>query len=146
MVEQVGGQITFEYEGVDLPDLPFVKVKRWITEIIKLHDYRVGEICYIFCHDQKILEVNKQFLNHDYYTDIISFDYTEDNIISGDLFLSLDTIKSNSIKFSTHFKSELLRVIIHGVLHLCGLKDKSEADSKQMRKAEDEALLIYNAF
>lgn len=146
MAEQVSGHIIFETELVDLPDLPFTKVISWIENIVELHEKKVGEICYIFCNDDKILEVNKQYLDHDYYTDIITFDYSENKVIGGDLFISLDTIQSNSKKYSTDFNTELLRVIIHGVLHLCGLDDKSEADLLRMRKAEDQALLIYNAF
>ena len=97
---------------------------------------------YIFCSDEKILEVNRQYLQHDYYTDIITFDYSEGDRISGDIFISIDTVRSNAEKYGTNFDDELHRVIIHGILHLCGLKDKSEADSKKMRKAEDKALSI----
>lgn len=146
MVDQINSEIVFENEAVDLPDLPFSLVKKWIQNIADLHEKELGNICYVFCNDDKILEVNKQFLNHDYYTDIITFDYCEGSKLSGDLFISLDTVKSNSEKYKVDYTSEILRVVIHGILHLCGLKDKSDEDAKHMRKAENEALLIYNSF
>lgn len=100
---------------------------------------------YIFVSDEKLLEVNKQFLSHDYYTDIITFDYVEDNVISGDIYISIDRIKENAKKFNVTFDNELHRVIIHGVLHLLGYKDHNPKDEKQMRKEENEALqLFYN--
>lgn len=109
----------------------------------KLYNRQVGDVSYIFCSDDKILEVNKQYLKHDYFTDVITFDYSENDTISGDIFISLDTVKSNSQKFNTSNEEELLRVIIHGILHLCGLKDKSAEDSKMMTKSENQALEIY---
>ncbi|GHT08510.1 endoribonuclease YbeY [Bacteroidia bacterium] len=126
-------------------DIPFPKIKRretsrWIKSVVEQYHKRVGDITYIFCTDEEILRINKQFLNHDYYTDIITFDYTENETISGDLFISLDTVKSNAEKFGTNYDEELHRVIIHGILHLCGFKDKSSEDEKQMRERENEAL------
>lgn len=146
MVDEVGGEIEFLNEEVDLPNLPFHKVEEWIKTIVQNKGKITGDICYIFCNDEKILEVNKAYLQHNYYTDIITFDYCEQDTISGDLFISLDTIKTNSEKFQTNYTEELLRVIIHGILHLCGLKDKTEEDAKEMRQAENDALAIYNAF
>ena len=101
---------------------------------------KMGDITYIFCSDTEILRINQFYLKHDYYTDIITFDYSEDNILSGDLFISLDTVKTNSLKFKTGFDNELRRVMIHGILHLCGYKDKASEEKKIMRAKEDEAL------
>ena len=103
---------------------------------------KVGDIAYIFCDDEKILEVNRQYLQHDYYTDIITFDYTEDNVISGDLFISLDTVRSNSEEQGTTYEEELHRVIIHGILHLCGINDKGPGERELMEQAENKALSL----
>ena len=118
------------------------KIKEWIELVIRSYDRSLGEISYIFCSDERILEINKQFLQHDYYTDVITFDYDEGLVTSGDIFISVDTVKSNSQIYSSSYNAELYRVIIHGVLHLCGLKDKSETDEKKMRAAEDKALIF----
>ena len=106
------------------------------------YEKKVGEIAYIFCSDEKILEVNKEYLQHDYYTDIISFDYCEDNVISGDIFISLDTVKSNSEQFNTSYNDELHRTIIHGILHLCGINDKGEGEREIMEAEENKALAL----
>lgn len=103
---------------------------------------KVGDICYIFCSDEKILEVNRQYLQHDYYTDIITFDYTEKNKIAGDLFISLDTVKSNSETLHTPYTEELHRTIIHGILHLCGINDKGPGEREIMEANENKALAI----
>lgn len=132
--------IFFQSEDVDFPPIQKQKTKAWIKSIAKSYDRNIGEISYLFCSDKNILEVNQHYLQHDYYTDIITFDYSEGNTISGDIFISLDTVHSNSEKFQTNYEEELHRVIIHGVLHLCGLKDKSDSDAKKMRAAEDKAL------
>jgi rRNA maturation RNase YbeY len=129
-------------------DVPFPKIKRrvttrWIYLTIEKYHKKAGAISYIFCSDEEILRINKQYLNHDYYTDIITFDYTGNGVVSGDLFISLDTVKSNSEKFGTVYEEELLRVMIHGVLHLCGFGDKTVGDEKIMRMREDEAILFY---
>ena len=112
----------------------------WIKDIASKHGKTIGEIAYIFCDDAKILEVNRQYLGHDYYTDIITFDYCEDDKLSGDIFISMDTVKSNSVTYGTDYYDELTRVIIHGILHLCGYKDKSDDESKAMRALEDAAV------
>jgi rRNA maturation RNase YbeY len=130
------------YNAVDVP-LPKIKrrnTSKWIKDVVSHYQKRVGEISYVFCSDEEILRINKQYLNHDYYTDIITFDYSEKEIISGDLFISLDTVKSNSEQFGTDYLEELHRVLIHGILHLCGFKDKSSEDEKVMREKENEAL------
>jgi rRNA maturation RNase YbeY len=119
-------------------------IKSWIKDIIQQNKKELGDINYIFCSDEKILEINKEFLKHDYYTDIISFDYCEENKINGDIFISIDTVKSNSIKYKTEFTEELHRVIIHGVLHFLGFKDKTKADAEKMREAENKALIRLN--
>lgn len=119
-------------------------IKSWIKDIIQQNKKELGDINYIFCSDEKILEINKEFLKHDYYTDIISFDYCEENKINGDIFISIDTVKSNSIKYKTEFTEELHRVIIHGVLHFLGFKDKTKIDTEKMREAENKALIRLN--
>ena len=115
----------------------------WLTKVIESENKKLGEINYIFCDDEYILSVNQQYLKHDYYTDVITFDYVEGDIISGDLFISLDTVRTNAEKYSDSFESEAKRVIIHGVLHLLGLKDKTESDAFQMRIAENKALEMF---
>ena len=105
----------------------------------------MGEIAYIFCDDEKILEVNREYLQHDYYTDIITFDYCEGDTISGDLFISLDTVKSNSELVGATYEQELFRVIIHGILHLCGINDKGPGEREIMEACENKALaMLYN--
>lgn len=103
---------------------------------------RLGEIAYIFCSDKKILEVNRQYLQHDYYTDIITFDYCEGDRLSGDLFISLDTIRTNAEQFGAAYDDELHRVIIHGILHLCGINDKGPGEREIMEEAENKALAM----
>lgn len=135
--------IIYQAEGVKEPSIKKRAITEWINKIAGIYKKKVGDISYIFCSDEKILEINKEYLKHDYYTDIITFDYTEGDTISGDIFISLDTVKSNSEKFMTEYAEELRRVIIHGVLHLCGIDDKSVEDSKYMTKSENEALALY---
>ena len=118
------------------------EISIWIKEVAAQYQRRVGDIAYVFCSDEELLQMNKQYLNHHFYTDIITFDYSEKNKISGDLFISLDSIKSNAEKFGTEYVEELFRVMIHGVLHLCGLKDKLPKDKKMMRQGEEEALAV----
>ena len=103
---------------------------------------KVGDIAYIFCNDEKILEVNREYLQHDYYTDIITFDYCEDDTISGDLFISLDTVRTNSEMVGATYEQELHRVIIHGILHLCGINDKGEGEREIMEACENKALAM----
>jgi len=118
-------------------------ISHWIKSIVESFDKKMGAITCIFCDDEEILRINKLYLNHDYYTDIITFDYSERDVVGGDLFISLDTVKSNADKYNVDFQEELLRVIIHGVLHLCGLKDKTPKEEKAMRIQEDKALIVY---
>ncbi len=117
-------------------------IKQWIKRVVESKGKKPGSISYIFCDDDYLLNINRQYLQHDYYTDIITFDYTEEEIVSGDLFISCERIKDNAKEMGVPEKEELMRVIIHGVLHLLGQKDKSDKEAKQMRKAEEESLLL----
>jgi rRNA maturation RNase YbeY len=137
--------IAYYAEEVKLPAIKKKAVGDWIRKVASLYGKRTGDISYIFCSDEKILEVNKQYLQHDYYTDIISFDYTEGTKISGDLFISLDTVKSNSENFGTDYTEELHRIIIHGILHLCGINDKGPGEREIMTQKENEALALLPA-
>lgn len=132
--------ITFQTENIEMPAIDQTKVRDWIKKVAATYQKKVGEIAYFFCDDEKILEVNRQYLQHDYYTDIITFDYCEGNKLSGDLFISLDTVHSNSELFGTDYNTELHRVIIHGVLHLCGINDKGPGEREIMEAAENRAL------
>ena len=134
--------VSFHSENVNFPPIKKRTTAKWIRTVAENHGRQVGEISYLFCDDAKILEINRQYLQHDFYTDIITFDYSENNIISGDISISLDTVRSNSQKYQTEFIEELNRVIIHGILHLCGLNDHSKAEQETMRSAENSALLL----
>lgn len=135
--------IQFINENIPFPEIPKLQVKNWIKETAKKYAKKTGEIAFIFCNDEKILEINRQYLQHDFYTDIITFDYSEKNTISGDIFISLETVKSNSTKYGVQYDTELLRIIIHGILHLCGQDDKTTATKKEMTEKENEALERY---
>ena len=132
--------ISYYAEEVKLPALRKRDTNEWIRTVAALYDKKCGDIAYIFCSDEKILAINKEYLQHDYYTDIITFDYTEGNRISGDIFISLDTVKSNAQEYGQRFEDELHRIIIHGILHLCGIKDKGEKERQQMTRCENQAL------
>ena len=136
--------ITYITENVNLPK-KFKKrqLSKWIKDIIQTHGKKTGDIAYIFCNDEKILEINTQYLKHKYYTDIITFDYTEGNTVSGDIFISMDTVRSNAVEFDVSFEQELYRVMIHGILHLCGYEDNTHTKKRDMRKKEDEALDLF---
>ena len=127
-----------------MPKLDRKALRAWITAVAATYEGRkAGNLNYIFCNDERILEVNKEFLGHDYYTDIITFDYSEPDVVSGDMYISLDTVLTNSEKFHTSYEKELLRVIIHGVLHLCGINDKGRGERAVMEAAENRALDIW---
>lgn len=132
--------ITFQTENIEMPAIDQAKVRDWVRNVAASYQKKVSEIAYFFCDDEKILEVNRQYLQHDYYTDIITFDYCEGNKLSGDLFISLDTVRSNSELFGTDYNTELHRVIIHGILHLCGINDKGPGEREIMEAAENRAL------
>ena len=132
--------IQYIAEDVKFPVLEKQKTNRWIKDIASEYGKKVGDIAFIFCSDDKILEVNNQYLQHDYFTDIITFDYSEGIIISGDIFISLDTVMSNAEEFSISFEQELKRILIHGILHLCGQDDKTHELRIQMTEKENTAL------
>lgn len=132
--------ITYCTKEVKMPPLKKRKINRWIREIARSYGKKTGEIAYVFCSDDIILETNRKYLQHDYYTDIITFDYTEENRLNGDIFISLDTVKSNAGQFGVTFENELHRVLIHGVLHLCGIDDKGEENRRRMTTCENRAL------
>lgn len=119
-------------------------LKRWISDVIANHNMTLGRINYLFCSDSMVHDMNVRFLNHDTLTDIITFDYVEGNLVSGDIIISIDRVGENATIFSTSFENELHRVIIHGVLHLLGFKDKSEEDAAIMRAKENESLLLLD--
>ena len=130
-------------EGVELPVLEKQKINRWIKETASAYGKKTGDISYIFCTDERILEVNRQFLKHDFYTDIITFDYSEGSIISGDIFISLETVEGNAKEFNVTFEEELRRILIHGILHLCGQADKTPELRLEMTRKENLALKMY---
>ena len=135
--------IAYNSVNVDIPEIDREKVSAWIHLVAADYGLKVADISYIFCDDEKILEVNRQFLQHDYYTDIITFSYSTEHFISGDLFISLDTVRSNAELVGATYEEELHRVIIHGILHLCGLNDKGPGEREQMEAAENKALKLY---
>lgn len=134
--------ISFTTQNINMPDVNVTDVTNWVKRVAASYGKRCGDITYIFCDDERILEVNRAFLQHDYYTDIITFDYTTGNTISGDLFISLDTVRSNSHQLNESYERELYRVIIHGILHLCGINDKGEGEREIMERCENEALAM----
>lgn len=132
--------ITYNCENVKMPDIRRRETSAWIRRVAEGYGKRVGEVGYLFCDDEKILEVNREYLQHDYYTDIITFDYCEGDVLNGDIVISLDTVRSNAEQLGKDYNEELRRVIIHGILHLCGLHDKGRGEREQMEAAEDRAL------
>ncbi len=141
-------EVCFMTQNVEMPRVDVDKVERWIEAVARAHDKSVGALTYVFCDDEYILATNKQFLQHDYYTDIITFDYSNSHRISGDMVISLDTVRSNAEQLGVDYQGELLRVIIHGVLHLCGINDKGPGEREIMEQNENEALamLTENVF
>ncbi len=134
--------VTYQTDGVNMPAIKKRKITTWIKDVAATYGKKTGEIAYIFCSDEKILEVNRQYLQHDYYTDIITFDYSEGDKIAGDLFISLDTVRTNAEQFHSTYDNELHRVIIHGILHLCGINDKGPGEREIMEAAENKALAM----
>ena len=135
-------EITYLAQQTELPIFNQLAVNEWIKQVARNHNRVVGPLTYIFCSDDRIIEVNRKFLNHDYFTDIITFDYSSHKRISGDMFISLDTVKSNAEFFQRAYNEELMRVVIHGVLHLCGINDKGPGEREIMEAHEDDALAI----
>lgn len=134
--------ITYQAEGVELPGIKHRETTAWIKAVAATYGKRVGSIGYMFVDDKKILEVNNQYLGHDYYTDIITFDYDDGDVINGDLVISLDTVRSNAELFGKDYADELNRVIIHGILHLCGINDKGPGEREIMEAHEEKALAL----
>jgi rRNA maturation RNase YbeY len=134
--------ISYQTDGVKMPAIAKREVTAWIKTVAGSYGKKAGEIAYIFCSDEKILEINRTYLQHNYHTDIITFDNTERNRISGDLFISVDTVAANAERFETLYDEELHRVMIHGILHLCGINDKGPGEREKMEEAENIALSL----
>lgn len=132
--------ITYNVIDVKMPEISHRETTKWVRAVAASYGKRVGEVAYVFCNDDKILEVNRQYLKHDYFTDIITFDYCEGDMLSGDLFISLDTVRTNAELFHKTYDDELHRVIIHGILHLVGINDKGPGEREIMEAAENKAL------
>lgn len=135
--------IDYQCENVEMPSLDFGKVSRWLTGIASDYGRRIGSLVYKFCDDAEILRVNREFLGHDYFTDIITFDYTVGDKVGADIIISIDTVRSNANDLGVDYDDELRRVIVHGLLHLFGIKDKTPGEREEMEKAENEALRRY---
>ena len=132
--------VNYICQDTSMPSLDERRVNRWIRAVAADYGFTVGNITYIFCSDERELEVNRQFLGHDYYTDVITFDYTAGTTLNGDIFISLDTVRSNAETVGVPFENELRRIIIHGVLHLTGQGDKTPETKTQMTAKEEKAL------
>ena len=137
--------ITYNVDGVKMPKIRKRDTSAWIKAVAATYGRKVGEIGYMFVNDEKILEVNREYLGHDYYTDVITFDYDEDDVVSGDIVISLDTVCTNAEQFGKSYDDELHRVIIHGILHLCGINDKGPGEREIMEAAENKALAMLKA-
>ena len=137
--------ISYNTDGVRMPKIKKRETTAWIKAVAATFGRKVGEIGYMFVSDEKILEVNREYLGHDYYTDVITFDYDEDDTISGDIVISLDTVRSNAEMLGKIYDDELHRVIIHGILHLCGINDKGPGEREIMEAEEDRALALLKA-
>ena len=137
--------ITYSTDGVRMPKIKKRETTAWIRDVAATYGKKVGEIGYMFVNDERILEVNREYLGHDYFTDIITFDYCEGDVLNGDLVISLDTVRSNAELFHKDYDEELHRVIIHGVLHLCGINDKGPGERELMEAAENKALALLRA-
>ena len=134
--------ISYQTEGVKMPAIKRRETTAWIKAVAASYGKKVGDIAYIFCNDEKILEVNNEYLGHDYYTDVITFDYDEGDVINGDIVISLDTVRTNAELFGKTYDDELHRVIIHGILHLCGINDKGPGEREIMEENENKALAM----
>lgn len=134
--------ITYNADGVRMPKIRKRDTTKWIRAVAATYGRKVGDVGYMFVSDEKILEVNREYLGHDYYTDIITFDYDEDDTINGDIVISLDTVRSNAKQFGKTYDDELHRVIIHGILHLCGINDKGPGEREIMEANENKALAL----
>ena len=128
-----------------MPNLNEPRILRWLNKVVAEYGFDLGDITYIFCSDERILAVNRQYLRHDYFTDVITFDYSTHGKVSGDIYISLDTVKSNAIAFGQEYEQELYRILVHGVLHLTGQGDKTPESKLIMTEKEDKALTILMA-
>ena len=135
--------ISFQSDGVKFPEINIEKTARWLTQVASEYNRTIGNLTYKFCSDEEILRTNRQFLDHDYYTDIITFDYSIGKKVGADIFISLDTVRSNSEELGCDYNTELHRVIVHGLLHLCGIADKTPEQRREMEEAENRALKLY---
>ena len=136
-------EINFFFEDFEKFAIDKSKDKEWIVKCIIKYKKKIGDINFIFCSDSFLLEINKKYLDHDYFTDIITFDYCACNTVSGDIYISIDRVTENSEELNEPFKKELHRVMIHGILHLLGLRDSTEKEKLEMRNAEDSCLYYY---
>lgn len=135
-------EVNFITYDVEMPAISASRIERWLDDVARSHGKSAGRLTYIFCDDDYILSTNRQFLNHDYYTDIITFDYSTARRISGDMVISLDTVRTNAAMVGESYERELHRVIVHGVLHLCGINDKGEGEREIMERHENAALAM----
>lgn len=135
-------EVNFITHDVEMPAISASRIERWLDDVARSHGKSAGRLTYIFCNDDYILSTNRQFLNHDYYTDIITFDYSTARRISGDMVISLDTVRTNAAMVGESYERELHRVIVHGVLHLCGINDKGEGEREIMERHENAALAM----
>ena len=140
----MGDKIEWICQNVSMPEIDAERLACWLEQVAKAHDRILGSLVYMFCDDEKILEVNRQFLNHDYYTDIITFDYCRGRLVRGDMYISLDTVHSNAEGLNCSYDSELKRVIVHGLLHLCGINDKAPGEREIMEAHENQALMMLD--
>jgi probable rRNA maturation factor len=138
--------INFFFEDLTEPNLDYQKISVWLSSLIKTHGYKLSEINYILCSDEYLLGVNQEHLNHDYYTDIITFDNSdEEGTIESDIFVSMERVEDNAKEHKEEFSTEIIRVLAHGVLHLLGFKDKTEEDAAEMRIQEEKAIVLYSS-
>lgn len=135
-------ELNFLTQNVEMPALNHQAVQDWLVQVAMNHGKRVGRLTYVFCDDPYILQTNRQYLGHDYFTDIITFDYSNHHRISGDMVISLDTVRTNAQQFAKSYHEELARVLVHGVLHLCGINDKGPGEREIMEQHENAALAI----
>lgn len=135
--------IDFVFENVKVPGVDSELFSLWLDKVVECEDLEAGDITIVFCDDEYLLDMNKKYLDHDYYTDIITFDYSFEKEVSGDLFISVDRVKDNAESLKVEFIEEVKRVCVHGVLHLCGYKDKTDDESQEMRGKEDFYLNKY---
>ncbi len=136
--------ISYQTDGVEMPGFDAGRIERWLGEVAASLGKELRNVSYCFCGDEEILKANREFLGHDYYTDVITFDYSRGNRVSGDILISLDTVRSNAEAVGDSYERELRRVIAHGVLHLCGIDDKAPGQREVMERHENEALALYD--